>query len=189
MNSRKHKLFLFLIAFVVLFSFTFLENFSKDAHGEQTVPDDLSMYSEKDLTKVFDAIEKIPPEVVNKGEGATKSWLENYYGKPIYIPKERIIQPRGIVGCASAIGAALASNIFAPAKILKIKHAIKAGGGAKTFAKTLVDSYKKYRKRGVKKSDAVKRAVRYAGRKSGPEIQNALLGFFGLGAIYGTCFE
>ncbi|MCO4327843.1 hypothetical protein MTQ91_12355 [Staphylococcus hyicus] len=43
MNSRKHKLFLFLIAFVVLFSFNFLENFSENAHGEQAVPDDLSV--------------------------------------------------------------------------------------------------------------------------------------------------
>lgn len=81
-------------------------------------------------------MENIPDSVLAKGDKATND----------YIQKENsnlMTFEHGAVGCASAIGLAITSNVFSAAKIVKVKDVLKAAGGAKTFAQKLVPAYKK----------------------------------------------
>lgn len=148
-------------------------------------------YSEDQLVKVFEAIENIPEEVVQQGEEATIAWLENYTGEEITLPSQpqNGVQTYGIVGCTSAIGLAIAGNLFAPAKLTKIKTAIQGVGGAKTFATTLNTTYKAGIERGLTKREAINNGISAASKNAGPEIQEALVDFFYVGTVYAACFE
>ncbi|MCE3327156.1 hypothetical protein LB324_15610, partial [Staphylococcus aureus] len=110
-------------------------------------------------------VENIPDSVLAKGDKATNE----------YIQKENAnltTSDRGAVGCACAIGLAIASNAFSAAKITKVKEVLKAAGGAKTFAKKLVPAYKKARKSMSRKSAAIS-AVKQAGSAASPQALSA----------------
>lgn len=193
----KNKVFLFVMALVVSVSFVFSDAATSDAQAQNLdIEEDINGYSQKELEKVFSAIEDIPMEVAEQGPEATKEWLVNYLGEPVFTPQgltnnnyNNEVISYGVVGCVSAVGLALASNLFAPAKLLKIKQAIKAAGGVKTFVSTMIKTYKYYRGKGYSKSSAMKKGVAKAGRAAGPEVRDALIGFFGVGAVYSSCFE
>lgn len=146
-------------------------------------PDGISLenVNQEELTQFLTTIENIPDSVLAKGDKATNE----------YIQKENsnlMVSERGAVGCASAIGLAIASNVFSAAKIAKVKEVIKAAGGAKTFATKLVPAYKKARKTMGKKDASIK-AVKEAGSAASPEALSAAIGFFGVGQVYSACFE
>ncbi|OBY78770.1 hypothetical protein BBG47_14915 [Paenibacillus sp. KS1] len=79
--------------------------------------------------------------------------------------------------------------IFAPAKIAKIKDAIKAGGGTVKFVTKVLETYKVAKGMGLSTMEAIKMGVQDAAKTAGQEIIDALLGLFGAGAIYSACFE
>lgn len=133
-----------------------------------------------ELEQVLTVLETMPDGVIKKGQPAIKEYFNNH--------GVTVNGDRGAIGCASAIGYAVASGLVAPAKLLKIKKGLKALGGAKTFAKTLTKTYKAEKKK-HKKSTAVKNAVKKAGSAARPEFGEAFLALTGVGAIYGECFE
>lgn len=79
-------------------------------------------------------IDQIPDEVLAQGEGATGQWLsENSPAKATGGIQKRSFSA---TGCARGILLAVGSNIFAIAKVYKVKKAIdKLGGVKKVVAK------------------------------------------------------
>lgn len=146
--------------------------------------------------KALYAIEDIPVSVVKKGHNAILIWLKHNIDDPSIITalnssssktSNGKIHTLGLWGCVSAVGAALVGLAWAPAKILKIKNALKALGGVKTFVTKAIAYYKVYKKRYRSKTTAWKKAISKAAAKASPEIRDALLGFFGITAIIDTC--
>lgn len=147
------------------------------------IPDGISLENvdQQELTQFLTTVENIPDSVLAKGDKATNE----------YIQKENsnlTTSERGAVGCASAIGLAIASNAFSAAKIAKVKEVLKAAGGAKTFATKLVPAYKEGRKT-MSKKDAAVSAVKTAGSAAGPQALSAAIGFFSVGQVYSDCFD
>ncbi|SDG27796.1 hypothetical protein SAMN04488689_1122 [Paenibacillus sp. cl6col] len=68
-------------------------------------------------------------------------------------------QTSGIVGCTSAVGLAIAALVFAPAKITKIKDAIKAAGGTVKFVTKVLETYKVAKGMGLSTMEAIKMGV------------------------------
>lgn len=151
------------------------------------------------LEDISVAFEEIPESVIYEGSDAVQAWLiENVNNQEVVDTLQsrefqslnpNAVQTRGVVGCVSAVGAALAGAVFAPLKILKVKKALKALGGTKKFVTVAIDYYKKYRKLGYKKLIAWERAIKVASHKVSPDLQDALLGFFGITAIVSACTE
>lgn len=137
-----------------------------------------------EVEKALAAIERLPDDVIQRDPDAIIEWLNTN-------TEFRISEftTSGTFGCIAAVGGALAGLVFAPAKIAKIKDAIKAGGGTVKFVKKVVETYKVARGLGLSKTEAIKMGVQDAAKTAGKEIQDALLGFFGMGAIYSACFE
>lgn len=136
----------------------------------------------EDATKALDEISKIPDKVILKGEKAI-----NEYAKEKELDIRFSGKERGFFGCTSAIGLALIYN-FTPAKLLKVKSAIKAIGGAKKLATKMISSYKYYRsKKKYKRTAAIKAAAKSVGTTKA--IKNILIDVFTLGGVAGSCFE
>jgi len=95
----------------------------------------------------------------------------------------------GIVGCVSAVGLAIVTNLIPITKIAKIKAAIKAAGGTTTFVKALIPAYKAARAAKKTKIQSIKAAINKAAKKASPEAKRALLDLFNLGNVYSSCFE
>ncbi|EPY05987.1 hypothetical protein PAALTS15_18061 [Paenibacillus alvei TS-15] len=137
-----------------------------------------------EVEKALAAIERIPDDVIERGPEAIMEWFNTN-------TEFRISEytTSGTFGCISAVGGALVGLIFAPAKIAKIKDAIKAGGGTVKFVTKLLETYKVAKGMGLSTMEAIKMGVQDAAKTAGQEIIDALLGFFGAGAIYSACFE
>ncbi len=142
-----------------------------------------------DLIEVLAAVEDLPKEVINEGDEAVVEFLQDNVSDGIVVKQEGDVVAFGVIGCASAIGTAIVTNVFPIAKITKLKSVIKTAGGATTFAKTLISSYNSAGKFKATKSAAIKIAVKTAAKKSGPDTIAAVLEIFNVGAIYGSCFE
>ncbi|MGL5405869.1 MAG: hypothetical protein ACRDAX_03640 [Propionibacteriaceae bacterium] len=135
------------------------------------------------------AIKQIPDEILDQGDEATQIWLSSKLGnyKDIFSSPE--ISPAGeVIGCASAIGLAIVLN-FPAFKVLKIKKALQAAGGATTFVKSFMHVYKNARAAGKAWKAAVTEGVQVAARDAGPEAIEALISVFSLGVVYSECFE
>ncbi|MFI2857250.1 hypothetical protein ACH6EH_08890 [Paenibacillus sp. JSM ZJ436] len=151
-----------------------------------------------ELEKALYLIEAIPDEVIKKGAQATSDWLSAYTGdkyitdgdKFYNLSKDDTVGTLGVVGCTSAVGLAIAENLFAFAKIAKIKDVIKAGGGVTKFIGNLVPAFKVAKNEwGYSINEAIGYAVRFAAKDAGPELISAAIGFFSIGDIYSACFE
>lgn len=94
----------------------------------------------------------------------------------------------GAATCAGAIVVALISNGLAIGKILKIKAAIKAAGGAKKFATKVIKQFKKYKEKGDSNKEAIKKAIDDAAEGAGSDTVKALLEFFSINAVLSACF-
>lgn len=133
-----------------------------------------------EMEEVFIFIESIPDEVL-MDEEAYDQWIqENMPTK--WTTSERV----NWVACGAAAGAALVGSL-PPAKILKLKQTFKAAGGAIKFFKKFKPVYDKARNSGKSYRDAVGEGAKVAGGESWPEIQQALLDFFAVGAVAGAC--
>lgn len=179
-TKKRTKALLLFIAFTFIVTFTLPQN---NANAQNLSEEDL--IQEAELLKVFQAIESIPDEVIEQGEEATTQWLQK---NTDLVLQDGEIQIQGVVGCVSAVGTAILTNVIPWAKLAKVKDAIKAAGGATTFVKTLIPAYKEARKKNSK-AQSVKIAVNKAGAKAGPEVRRALLDFFNVGNVYSSCFE
>jgi hypothetical protein len=181
-----------LLASVMIFSLALGAVGSVHAN-EVSVSDESStneeVVQEKELTEVLSAIEIMPDSVIEQGDEAIVKFIDENTSDDIEVVQDGDVIAFGAVGCASAIGTAIITNVIPFAKIAKVKTAIKAAGGATTFAKTLISTYKSARSAGATKGAAVKKGVQEAGKASAPEVQRALLEFFNVGNVYSACFE
>ena len=156
------------------------------SHGTQrTTP--APVLSEDQLLAAFKAIEEIPESVLQAGDAVAQSWLKARLGDGFH-SESGAITTFGVVGCVSAIGLAIVTNlpIF---KITKVRTALKAAGGATKVAKTFKRVYDAQRRAKVPFKTAVSRAVKRAAKKAGPEAQQTLIELFNLGNVYSACFE
>ncbi|UXR30471.1 hypothetical protein [Staphylococcus simulans] len=134
------------------------------------------------LTRTLSAIEHMPDSVINEGKPA----IENYLNEQGIGVQTYGASVSNYAACTGAIGYALVTN-FTPAKIAKVKSALKAAGGTLTFVKKMSGAYKQLRKLGHSKQSAVKNAAAQAAKAAGPDVKEALLDFFGIATIVGAC--
>ena len=129
-------------------------------------------------------IENIPDKVIQESSKSINQYFEEN-GRPDLRSYDRIRVKKGAVGCIAAVGGAIAVNLT-PAKILKVKSALKAVGGTVKFINKTVGLYNKY-KATKSKLLAAKLAIENATKNiSGREV---LIGLFSLGGVYSECFE
>lgn len=121
------------------------------------------------VERALAAIERMPDDVIQRGPDAIKEWLNTN-------TEFRISEftTSGTFGCISAVGGALVGLIFAPAKIAKIKDAIKAGGGTVKFVKKMLETYKVGKELGLSTTEAIKMGVQDAAKTAGQEIIDAV---------------
>ncbi|AWB83914.1 hypothetical protein C3E79_04990 [Corynebacterium liangguodongii] len=132
------------------------------------------------MEKAFVFIESIPDEVL-KDDEVYQQWLQEN------IPAEWTTSLRvNWLECGTAVGAALIGSL-PPAKILKLKETFKAAGGAVKFFQKFKSAFDDARKSGLSYADAVGVAARVSGGQAWPEVQQALLDFFAVGAVAAAC--
>ncbi|WP_051577857.1 hypothetical protein [Sporolactobacillus terrae] len=163
-------------------------NFAKN----QTISEELPNLSSSE--EALKAIENIPKSVVNQGHEAILEWFKSNIKDPATLAvinsnleSSGKYQVKSVLGCVSAVGAALVGLAWAPAKLLKIKKALKALGGVTTFVKKSIQYYNVYKKRYRSKTTAWKKATAKAAKKASPQLRDALLSFFGITAIIDSC--
>ncbi|WP_019421323.1 hypothetical protein [Paenibacillus sp. OSY-SE] len=148
--------------------------------GESSLADPNFVQAER----VLDAIERMPDSVINSGPDAIIEWLNT--NTEFQISE---FETSGAIGCVSAVVVALASLVYAPAKLAKIKDAMKAAGGTVKFMNKVLETYKVAKGMGLSTMEAIKMGVQDAAKTAGKEVVEAIIGFFGVGAIYSACFE
>lgn len=99
-----------------------------------------------------------------------------------------VITPAGPVGCGIAITTAIVSNIFVVSKVLKIRAALKAAGGARKFADLLTSGFKVAKAEGKSNSAAIQFAAREAAAATGNEALGAILEVLSFAAVAEECF-
>lgn len=129
------------------------------------------------LQQGLEFISSIPDSALTS-QAAYEAWLK----------ENAPAQERGPVSCGIAITAAVASNVFAVTKILKVKAAIKAAGGAKKFATKAIDAYNKAKDDGKTTSQAISAAAREGAGAGGEDVVNAILDIFSVNAVLKDCF-
>ncbi|MCE5170910.1 hypothetical protein LQV63_16520 [Paenibacillus profundus] len=153
---------------------------STPVSGESLLADPNFVQAER----VLAAIERMPDSVINSGPDAIIEWLNT--NTEFRISE---FETSGAIGCISAVGLALIGLIAAPAKLLKIKEAIKVGGGTVKFVNKVLETYKVAKGMGIGTMEAIKMGVQDAAKTAGKEVVDALIGIFGVGAVYSSCFE
>jgi hypothetical protein len=96
----------------------------------------------------------------------------------------------GAGACVTAVIVAVLSNVFLPAKVLKVKAAIKAVGGTKKAYSALRKAYKAYRKAGHGRSNAAKKAFRKVFNRRGisQQTRDTLVELTTVGPVLNSCF-
>ncbi|WP_081374744.1 hypothetical protein [Bacillus licheniformis] len=150
--------------------------------------------------KALYAIEEIPESVINQGTDAILDWFRNNIGDHVLVDEinaaaatkqaeqsDKQFQVKGVWGCISTAGLAIVTLAWTPAKLLKIKKALKAFGGVGTFVRKSISYYNYYKKKYRSTNTAWKKAVAKAAKKASPDVKKALLDFFGISAIVDAC--
>ncbi|PWU69433.1 hypothetical protein [Gracilibacillus dipsosauri] len=144
---------------------------------------------------ILSAIENIPAELVNSGDdSAIAEWVEQESGVETKVVNGVLkFDPFGnqlnfnVFACVGAIGMAIVSNGIPLTKILKVKKFIDQFGGTVKFVKSVKYFYDKYRKDNLSRKAALKKAVNKVSARVGSSTKEALLDFFGISAIIGSC--
>ncbi|MBF0705805.1 MULTISPECIES: hypothetical protein [Bacillaceae] len=190
MLVKNNKLILIFTVILLAFSMTSL-SFNK-AYADEVYDGDLSLQEEQ-LIELLTAIENMPDHVIERGNHAIEDYLEKEsdfdFNTNELSNGEIAIQPAsigGIASCVGAVGTAIVVN-FTPAKILKVKSALKTVGGATKFVKALKPYYKMSREDNLSKTASIKQAVKLAAGDAGPDAKEALLDLFGVSTVIGAC--
>ncbi|WP_025026065.1 hypothetical protein [Caldalkalibacillus mannanilyticus] len=204
MSSDKSTVFKLLVScltIVLFFAFVLPTNVATALNQQENdelmsvlTDNEISLYAhELDyemLEDIFKAIENIPDDLIEAEDTkAITEWINNNTTDALEVSDEGVIVTFGVVGCASAVGVAILTNVIPIAKLAKVKDALKAAGGATTFVRALLTNYDLYRSAGYAKKTAIQRAINKAASEAGPEIRRALLDFFNVGSVYSACFE
>lgn len=169
MSTRRD--FMFKVAPVVTLGTAFVA-VSPAAANADTVEID-----EPGLHEAAEYIESIPDSALESDE-AYEKWKKDH---PVLIP-------RGPVACAAAATIALGSTLFVGAKVLKIKSAIKAAGGAKKFADLLITGFKVAKAEGKSNSAALEFAAKEAAQTGGKDVVVAILDLISVKDVATDCF-
>lgn len=132
---------------------------------------------EQGLREGAEYVESIPDSALESQE-AFEGWKK----------ANPVVSPRGAVGCGLAITTAVASNIFVVSKMLKIKAAIKAAGGAKKFAALLITGFKVAKAEGKSNSAALEFAAQEAAKVGGKDALGAILELVSVAGVATECF-
>lgn len=155
--------------------------------NEENIVDEL-----EDFTKILTAIEEMPEKIIYGSDEIKAQWMFEKTGIDILNnEQENGISTCASVGqitaCAGALGQA-ALMLFTPAKLLKVKAALKAAGGAITFIKKFNSAYKTFRHKEKKPhTTAIYQAVQRAAATAAPEAREALADLFGISIVVGAC--
>ncbi|WP_224388905.1 hypothetical protein [Pseudonocardia sp. ICBG1293] len=147
--------------------------------AEQQVQESFAGQDSKNLEEGLRIIESIPDSAL-VSDAAWDQWKKTHLSAP---------DRANVWACSSAIAIAIVSNGFAPAKILKLKTAIKAAGGVKKVAQLGVDAFKAARARGESVGAAVAATQAAIVKNGGGVAQGVLLEFFSLNAVVSGCFQ
>ncbi len=120
----------------------------------------------------------IPDDVLSQGDEATQEWVKeqldatggNASGTRVF----------NAAKCGAGILQAIGSNIFAAAKIWKVKKAIDKLGGIKK----VVQKIRGKKKKGKKFKDAIREVFEHAGGGIG----GIAVGFFGVDNVQKNCW-
>lgn len=192
--KRMKYLILFLSA-VFLFSSIMVPTVSAKEQA-QNIPEEI--VNEEDfepVNKVLSAIEKLPEDVYAQGEQATVEWLSQETGYEVYVDDNGMVQFEdnrmkvqfNLAACIGAVGVAVVSNGLPFTKLLKVKKALKALGGTTKAIKKIKKSYDEYRYNGFSRKKSLKKAVNDASSTLGKDLKGALLDFFNISAVIGSC--
>ncbi|WP_445002022.1 hypothetical protein [Exiguobacterium alkaliphilum] len=182
---KKSKLLSLVMSIVLLFSVAFIPMGVASAEEELSEED-------LELIELLTAIENMPDEIILQGEDAIKAHLESEVSFHLELNENgesvvfRVASVSSIAGCVGAVGTALVVN-FTPAKILKIKSALKSVGGATKFVKAVKPYYQMSREDKLSKTASLNQAVRLAAKDAGPDTREALLDLFGVSSVVGSC--
>lgn len=183
--SIKSKVISVMMVMILVLSTSFIPGDSASA-AEDLNEQDLQ------LIEILTAIENMPDEVIMQGEEAIKIYLENEVSFTLDLDERqdlagvRKTSIGSIAGCVGTVGTAIVIN-FTPAKILKIKSALKSVGGATKFVKAIKPYYQMSREDKLSKTASLKQAVRLAAKDAGPDAREALLDLFGVSSVIGSC--
>lgn len=189
--------FLFKVSAYNFDNYSFITE-SSDVSFSSILASENETYENQEFNQIetlFAAIESMPEEIASKENEDTVNWLSKNTGinfvleeANIKVLNENTITPAfSISGCTGAIGWALISAGIPATKILKLKKAIDALGGATKFAKAFYSSYKLYRSYGNSKTTAVSRAVKSISKNLKTDLQFALMDFFNINNIIANC--
>lgn len=189
-----NKLLSILLAFCLVFSAFGPIN----ADASTTEPLTLEDEQFEMLEELLMAIDNIPDEVIqSNNQIVIMTWIKNNVENTtlksnlgLAINKFRNqgeVTTHGVVSCAGAVLSALASNLFAPLKITKIKAVIKAAGGVTKFVQKIKSAYDSYRKLGYNRQLAFNRAIDAAAGKASADVKAAIQDFFGITGLLAAC--
>ncbi|WP_053073766.1 hypothetical protein [Bacillus sp. LL01] len=201
---------LFVMALIVTLMVSSIQGVAK-AEELTANPETVQEGTDPDFALLEEAlllVEKIPEEllteeatlerlewmITNAGNVELKAALQNEL-QNIVMP-EPMFRSASAWECAKGIGYAIAQNAVPITKLLKVKQAIKAAGGATKFANKLVENYDNYRsirKPGSRvskytKTEAMKLAIKKTANTT-PDVFDALFAFLGVDTVKKNCFD
>ncbi|MCP3742777.1 hypothetical protein [Rossellomorea sp. BNER] len=199
----KSKIILVLVA---VFLFSSVAPSLSFAESEPKVTEEQLQKEHEDFEEVkpiLAAIEKIPEKVVAQGPEKTAEWLQKETGYFVTVDSKQVLQFSKVDpntreleirsfnswACIGAIGVALVSNGIPFTKILKVKAAIKALGGVSKTVSKVKKYYDEYRFNGFSRNDSIRKALDSASDGLAADTKSALLDFFNLSAVIGSCFS
>lgn len=92
------------------------------------------------------------------------------------------------MSCGVAITTAVVSNVFVASKVLKIKAAVKAAGGAKKFADLVITGFKPAKAEGKSSSAALEFAAQVAAEVGDKDALGASLDVLSVAGVATECF-
>ncbi|MFJ9625651.1 hypothetical protein [Streptomyces sp. NPDC101181] len=105
-----------------------------------TADDEALALAFEEALRIIDAI---PEKVLAEGEEATVRWLEAHGRSTAAADGTPVLYAFNLGGCARGIALAVGSNIFAIAKVYKVKKAIDKLGGVNKVIKKIQSKKKK----------------------------------------------
>ncbi|MEU3964009.1 hypothetical protein AB0F42_30135 [Streptomyces buecherae] len=130
------------------------------------------------IEEALSVVSRIPDDVLSQGDEATQAWVQQQLDATgDNVPGVRAFNA---AKCAAGILQAIGSNVFAVAKIWKIKKAIDKLGGVKK----IVQKIRGKKKKGKKFKDAIREVFEDAGSSVGA----IAVGFFGVDNVQKHCW-
>ncbi|MFD9910555.1 hypothetical protein [Streptomyces sp. NPDC059063] len=130
------------------------------------------------VEELFTTISEIPDSVLAQGEEATQAWLEKKVAGTD--AGGAVLYAFSMGGCAKGILQAIGSNIFAVAKIYKMKKAIDKLGGIKKVINKIRDK--------KKKGKTFKKGITEVFEEAGAGLGAIAIGMLGVDGVIKNCW-